>query len=528
MTLASHVGTRGVGTRRLAEASATRYREGLMSRSLVVLGAVALCATPIGCTSRDPVPPGPLNVVLISIDTLRADRLNSYGYSTRKVSPEIDRLANEGILFETHITASPWTTPAHLSLLTGLSPSAHGVIAAISQIWDRLRFGRPAPRLADEHQTLAEVLSARGYATGAFTGGRTVDPRIGFDQGFDVYDTSQAKLLEGGLVPVTDWIEAHREGPFFLFWHTFEVHAPYLRTDLVRDVVSDEEARRLEAAFEGLEVGRPRVPLEEKKARRRLMRLQLHTLEVCSALYDGGILSADGAVGAIMRALKRAGVYERTLVVVTSDHGEQFGEKKGEGGLAVRDGGFYNAHGKTVYEESIHVPLILKLPGGRPAGRRVADVTRAIDVMPTILDVLAIPGPEAMQGASLRPLWEGRWWGGAEPRKAFTEALTAPFESKSLRSGRYKYVLSFDGDRVVEHGRAAVLDRADVVELYDLRADPGEQHNLMVDPSPETEALAKRYDAELRRVAAERIGKSDEVVLDRETLEQIKALGYAE
>jgi arylsulfatase A-like enzyme len=464
-------------------------------------------------------------VVLISIDTLRADRLNSYGYRVREVSPEIDRLADEGVLFETHITASAWTTPAHLSLLTGLSPSAHGVMAAISQIWDRLRFGQPAPRLADEHETLAEVLSARGYATAAFTGGRTVDPRIGFDQGFDLYDTSQAKLLDGGLDPVTEWIHAHRERPFFLFWHTFEVHAPYLRTDLVRDVVSEDDAQALEAAFAGLEVGRPRFPLEEKKARRRLMRLRLHTLEVCSALYDGGILSADRAVGSLMAALKDAGIYDRTLVVVTSDHGEQFGEKKGEGGLAVRDGSFYNAHGRTMYEESIHVPLVFKLPGGHPAGRRIAEVTRAIDVMPTILEVLGIPGPTAMQGTSLRPLWEGK---DDEPRKAFTEALTASFESKSLRGGRYKYVLSFDGDRVEEHGRAAVLERADVVELYDLATDPGEQHNLLVDPSPAAAAIGARLDAELRQIAAERLGQADEVVLDAETLEQIKALGYAE
>jgi arylsulfatase A-like enzyme len=500
-----------------------------MLRSLIALVRAGLCTALVGlvgCSTRDASPPGPANVVLISIDTLRADRLNSYGYGARVVSPEMDRLAAEGVVFETHITASPWTTPAHLSLLTSLSPSAHGVMAPISQIWGRLKRGESAAqRLAEEHVTLAEVLSSEGYATAAFTGGRTVDPRIGFDQGFDLYDTSQTKLADDTLVPVVEWIETHRETPFFLFWHTFEVHAPYLETHFVREVVPEEEAARLETAFQELAADRSGVRLWQKKARRRLQRLGLYRLDVCSALYDGGILSADRAVGTLMAALKGAGLYDRTLVVVTSDHGEQLGETAGPGGPVSRDGGFYNSHGHTLYEEIIRVPLILKLPGGHPAGRRVAEVTRAIDVMPTVLDVLGLPGPSAMQGTSLRPLWSGQR---VEEREAFTEAVNEPFESKSLRSGRHKYILSFDWEQVEEYGRAAVPERADIVELYDLLSDPVEKRNLMVDPSPEAAALGEGFDAELRRVAAERQGRSDEIPLDAETLEQIRALGYGE
>jgi arylsulfatase A-like enzyme len=501
-----------------------------MLRPLLLLGGVTswvALAGAVGCGSHEPRPTGPANVVLISIDTLRADRLNSYGYRAREVSPQIDRLAAEGILFETHITASPWTTPAHLSLLTALSPSAHGVIAPISQTWGKLKRGEPAERLADEHETLAEVLSAHGYATAAFTGGRTVDPRLGFDQGFDRYETSQAKLGDTTLVPVTGWIEAHRNTPFFLFWHTFEVHAPYLETGFVREVLSEEEAARLETALAELRVGGPEARLQEKRARQRLINLGIFTLEVCSTLYDGGVRSADRAVGTLMTALKRAGVYDRTLVVVTSDHGEQLGETAGPDGPVSRDGGFYNSHGHTLYEEIIRVPLVLKLPGGRPMGRRIAGVTRCIDVMPTVLDVLGIPGPSAMQGASLRPLWNDVE-GGSEERRAFTEAVNEPFESKSLRSARHKYILSFDWERVREHGRAAVPERADIVELYDLETDPGEQRNLMADPAPEAVTLGRRFDAELRRLAAVRRGQSAGVLLDAETLEKIEGLGYGE
>jgi len=499
-----------------------------MPRPFALTGGIAclaLLVAPLGCASRDPEPSGPPSVVLVSIDTLRADRLNSYGYRARLVSPEIDRLAAEGLLFESHITSSPWTTPAHLSLLTGLSPSAHGVIAPISQIWGRLKRGEPAPRLADEHETLADVLSSRGYATAAFTGGRTVDPRTGFDQGFEIYDTSQTKLRNDTLVPVTEWIESHRDVPFFLFWHTFEAHAPYLKTDFLRDVLSEEDAAGLEAALVRLESGRTGVRLDEKKGREAMERHGAFTREVCSALYDGGILSADGAVGTLMAALRRAGVYDRTLVVVTSDHGEQLGETRGEGGQTARDGRFYNAHGHTMYEELVRVPLVVKLPGGQQAGRRVAGVTRAIDVMPTVLDVLGVPGPPAVQGASLRPLWEGE---DHEPRQAFTEAVNEPYESKSLRGDGHKYILSFDWNQVDEHGRAAVPEPPDIVELYDLRSDTGEKHNLMIDPGPEATALGARFDAELRTVATERRGESADVLLDAETLEQIKALGYAE
>ena len=218
-----------------------------------------------------------------------------------------------------------------------------------------------------------------------------------------------------------------------------------------------------------------------------------------------------------MAALKRTGHYERTLIVLTSDHGEQFGE---------RDGRFYNTHGHNLHDEMLRVPLILKLPGQRHAGRRVAALSRAIDVMPTILELLGVTAAaDRMQGASLRSLWMR----GAEPaREAFSEALAIESEAKSLRTERYKFALHFDAEQVEQHGRAFVPEQVAAKELYDLRSDPAETKNLLEAPNAEVRRVAVRFEADLRRMSSERTGKAERTQLSPETLEAIRALGYTE
>jgi arylsulfatase A-like enzyme len=489
------------------------------------LAAAALAAV-LACQVHREERGHPRSVILISVDTLRADRLNAYGYRKRETSPEIDRLAQDGILFEHHMTASPWTTPAHLSLLTSLSPSAHGVTSSFPQLWKNLKTGGDCERLADERVTLAEALARHGYATAAFTGGATMDPRLGFDQGFETYDTSMSKLSGEKVASLTNWIGTHRVAPFFLFWHTFEVHAPYLQTLFVGDAVAAVRAARLRLSLAPLVSG-PDIPLAVRKARSVLKSERLYTQEVCSALYDGGVRSADFWIGQLMKALKSAGLYERTLIVFTSDHGEQLGEAAEAGGGHSRDGRFYDAHGHDLYAEMIHVPLIIKLPGGRHAARRIAALSRTIDVMPTILDVLGLPSDSApMQGTSLRSLWEG--WGD-DARQAFSESLAvSEHESKSLSSARYTYIVSMDREQLVGHGRAFIPARPVRVELYDLATDPGEHHDLLVHPTLEAERVAAQYDRELRRLASERIGRADRGQLDSRTIRRLEALGYIE
>jgi arylsulfatase A-like enzyme len=488
--------------------------------------AVAALAAALGCQTHRDERRRRGSVILISVDTLRADRLNAYGYRKRETSPEIDRLAQDGILFEHQVTASPWTTPAHLSLLTSLSPTAHGVTTSFSRLWIELGASEGGERLADEQVTLAEVLARHGYDTAAFTGGATLDPRLGFDQGFQTYDTSMFKLSGEKVASLTQWIDAHRDVPFFLFWHTFEVHAPYLQTLFVGDAVAGERAARLRVALVPLSGISDVYPAAQKEGS-VLADQGFYTRKVCSALYDGGVRSADFWIGQVMKALKRAGLYQSTLIVLTSDHGEQLGEGAKVGGGYARDGRFYNAHGHDLYAEMIHVPLIIKLPDGKPAGRRVTALSRAIDVMPTILDVLGLPSNSApMQGTSLRPLWQGR---GDDARQAVTESLAVDDrESKSLSSARYAYIVSISREQLTGHGRAFIPARPARVELYDLAADPAEHHDLLVRPTPEAERVAAQYDRELRRLVTERIGRADSGPLDSKTIRRLEALGYVE
>ena len=512
--------------RRRRSDGAGRSRRPCLTRGalLLVLASLALL-TGAGACGGTPAPP---SVVLVSIDTLRADRLNAYGYRDRTVSPHLDGLARDGILFESHVSASPWTTPAHLSLLTSLSPHSHGVTASVAWLMKGLGQGGQYQRLADSHETLAEVLARGGYATAAFTGGGTMDASIGFDQGFDVYDSSMAKLGEEGFAGMTAWIDAHRGRPFFLFWHTFETHAPYHDATFLGEALPPGKAAALGHRL--AEAGRLEGPfLAEDVGEEALRAHGAHTREVCSALYDGGVLSADRWVGRLLETLKGAGLYDRVLVVLTSDHGEQLGEGPGEAGGEARDGHFYNAHGHTLYEELLRVPLIVKLPGSPGPARRVSAVTRAIDVMPTILDLVGLSpaSPGRVQGRSLRPLWTGP---PPEAREAFSEALSTDRESKSLRDSRHKYVVSMWPRQVSRRGRSHVpeRDRLAAVELYDLMADPGERRNLLRDPTPEIARLADRFDKELRRRAAEAPGRAEPTRLGEEALERLRALGYVE
>ena len=374
---------------------------------------LALCLA--GCSPRGSSPPPP-NVVLISVDTLRADRLNAYGYGARPTSPHMDALAADGLLFEVHVAASPWTTPSHLSLLTGLTPTRHGVVGSYGALMQGLAGDGRTERLAEATSTLAEILAAHGWATGAFTGGVTLDPRIGFDQGFEDYDTSMVKLDRGKVERVLEWID-DRRGPFFLFWHTFEAHAPYLDGRFLPEVLPEDRARKVAERLAEI-AGKPGwKPVG--KGIRTLQRHRAFRQDVVEALYDGGVAAFDFWLGEIVDGLRQRGLYDRTLIVLTSDHGEQLGEA----GRPTTAWGktFYNVHGHTVYEEMIRVPLIVKLPGQEHRGQRITGTTASIDVMSTILDVLGLAVPAEAQGQTLRPLWEGGEWTG---REALSEALS--------------------------------------------------------------------------------------------------------
>jgi arylsulfatase A-like enzyme len=510
-----------------------RRRAASGRRAFLACGAVVLAVAALGSLlscgrGAKPADPGlskeNVNVVLVSIDTLRADRLNSYGYKKRKTSPNLDTLAREGILFENFITAAPWTTPAHLSLLTSLHPSAHGVVEPFGQMYRSLFDGGDFLSLAESRVTLAEVLKAEGFRTVAFTAGGPLDPKLGFGQGFEEYTTSMYKLQEQNMGEMFAWLEKNRESRFFLLWHHFEVHAPYLNADFVDDVLPPDAARWLQAETRALS----RVPPERlwpggaqyQRIRQETVLKQhdLFTRDVCDALYTSGVLSADRWLGRLVEVLRDTGLYEKTMIVVTSDHGEQMGERGG--------GDIYNVHGHKVFEEMIRVPLVIRLPNQAAAGTRVPQVTRTIDIMPTVLDYLGIePANDEMHGESLVPYWVTP--ADAPEQIAYTEALARSNEKKSLRTSRYKYILNVGRELVQEFGRGQLPDDPLRPQLFDLDVDPDERINLLKrERDPAVKAMAAEFDRMLRDHVARNQGQPEPTLLDEDTIERLRALGY--
>lgn len=488
--------------------------------------AVAAALTAAVTLSCRPAPePLDYNVILISVDTLRADRLNCYGYEAREVSPNMDKLAEEGILFEHHCSSSPWTLPSHTSLLTGLFPSAHGVTQSGEDAVIGLVADGFTAILPDEYVTLAEAMVANGFRTAAFTGGVFLAPKFGLAQGFETFESPMLKLNDEKMQGLYKWIAEAASGRFFLFFHTFEIHVPYLDTRFLSEFLPGEGVARLRMEF--AKIARDMESLDDddrpvgRFTTRQVQLLQEHSIytpDVCDALYVGGIARFDRWFGELVAELKKRGVYDNSLIVLTSDHGEEFSERD--------PNDHYGSHGNTVYEEQLRIPLIIKLPKGRHAGTRVESLVRNVDIMPTILDMLAITRPRVdMQGQSLRPLWEGS--SGYTARVAVSECTTGANEKKSIRTQRYKYIFTIDMSTVQHHGRTFMPEKPEKAELYDLQVDPAEHNNLLArDHDAEMADLAKVLEGRLRNHVNQRKAIKQSAKIDDKTLDQLRALGY--
>jgi arylsulfatase A-like enzyme len=447
------------------------------------------------------------NVVLISLDTLRADRLGCYGYSRPGISPALDAMAAAGVRFDAAYAQAPWTTPSHASMLTGLYPSRHGVNEVFERIKAHLDSRAPVRVLPRSAQTLATRLRDAGYATAAFTGGGTVSASLGFAQGFDsfredfdVWRASYGPLLSwlGSRAPLASGPET---SPFFLFLHSFEVHAPYTHPAFVQ--LSPIESERLQALLR-----RPAMapdPFGEALAGQGLRRVQ-----VTSALYDGDVRSADEFVGQLMARLDLLGLADNTLVVVTSDHGEEFGDH--DPSL------IYNAHGHTLYEEMVRVPLIFRFKGRLPAGRVLRRPVRSIDILPTILEVAGLAPPRDVDGRSLAGSWSDDR---GDDVPILAEATKGPLELALLRRGSLKYMALADAPSGGENGLTSAGE-----QLYDLASDPRERRNL-AGARPEV-AAAMRRELEAIRADARRQRRAPTLATqpNPELREQLKSLGY--
>ena len=446
------------------------------------------------------------NVLLISIDTLRADRLGCYGYD-RGISPNLDRLAASGVLFDQAITQSPWTTPAHMSLMTSLPPSSHTVNQGFRQYLRHQRGAGEYRILPEGVVTLAELLQARGFRTLALTGGGTIGGELGFDQGFDQYLGSARKLRPETWSRLTGWLADSDSRPFFLFFHTFEVHAPYLHVEDARDLMSAEQADALQAFIDA------NPEMTEKQLKTYLQDRGLFRVEITSRLYDGGVRHTDEFLGRLFEELRRRGLWDRTLIVVTSDHGEEFADH--------RPMKFYNVHCDTTYDELVRVPLILRAPGRFIDGRVIGDQVRLLDLAPTILELLELPVPSPMQGTSLVELMEhGRW---DRRLEAYSEASCIGPEWKSLRSQRYKYLAVF---RPGGGERTGIPGKPRRQELYDLKQDPGEHSNLAATQPELLARMRSRLFSYYRQEALPVVGGGRNLEAGEELTNELRALGY--
>ena len=428
------------------------YR-GKHAASMRLAWILTLCLASSARTAQPARPSVP--VILISVDTLRADHLSCYRYG-RFRTPHIDSLAQGGTIFAAIEAQIPLTLPSHTSLLTSTYPFVTGVEEN----------GEMVPPGA---LTLAGILKAQGYHTAAFIGGYFLARRFGLDQGFETYD-SPFDLTSEHLVEAPDmkrpaaevtlkaqqWLEAHDRQPFFLFLHLFDLHRPYGPPPAYRARFGEDE-------------------------------------------YDAELAYVDSVLGDFRDFLARRGLYDRSLIVFTSDHGESLGDH-GE-----------STHGYFIYQSTLHVPLIIHWPqGAGPRRARVEAPAGLIDVAPTILQALGVPVPASFQGASLFPLLAA-----APPasRTVYSESLYAHDNFRcaplrSLRVGNYQYIATTKP------------------ELYDLSRDPGELRNLVTGQQAKASSLQEELRALWSRYRPPK--PPVRAVVDPEVRANLHALGYLE
>ncbi len=393
------------------------------------------------------------NVLLITLDTVRADHLGAYGDKDAQ-TPALDRLAREGVRFADAFTHAPLTGPAHAGILTGVYPARFGI---------RDNAATPLP---PDAPTLASTLKKAGYRTGAFIAAFILDRAYGFDHGFDEFDSRFDRFEAGDklkaertagqvLQPALAWLSAlPADQPFFAWVHLYDAHAPY-------------------------------SPPEPYRTRFR------------SHPYDGEVAYVDSAVGRLLAVLERKGVLDRTLIVAIGDHGESLGEH-GE-----------QEHGVFLYDSVLRIPLIMRLPARAHAGLVATDQVRAVDLMPTVLEVLAVPVPPHLDGRSLTPVIAGKHAANPPPAYAESDYPLLHFgwsALESLRVPEWKYI------------------SAPRAELYDLRRDPSERANVI----DRQANVASRLGSDLQQIASTfgSAAKATRAMPDPDTLARLRSLGY--
>jgi arylsulfatase A-like enzyme len=409
------------------------------------------------------------NVLIYMIDTLRRDRLGVYGYQ-RDISPNIDEFASQAIVFEHVVSQSSWTKASVASIFTGIWPPAHGATG-----WKHV--------LAEGLPTLAEVLLGAGYQTVAFSGNPNVVKAYGMDQGFKDFYRPLKRPSDKLNLMVFEWLD-HRalDRPFFLYLHAMDPHAPYQPPEPFRERFAPDadQMPRWQPSW--------KWPIE--------------ALPYLSNLYDAEIAFNDASFGALAEELKKRGLFDNSLIVLISDHGEEFKEH-----------GRWR-HGATLYSESLEVPMIVKLPG-QSKSQRVTAPVQQIDVMPTILDAVNIATPDTVEGQSLL-----RFEGSSEN----LDGETPPRIFSHLKLGNSPLIHSLiDGKWKLVRAQSELDVK---IELFNWEEDRGEVENLAELNPIRTAWMEQVIDQKL--AITDLPPPSEDAVIDPEIEEALEALGYLE
>lgn len=424
------------------------------------------------------------NIVLVSIDTLRADHLSCYGYG-RNTSPCIDEFSQRCVLFTDAFSTSSWTVPAHASLFTGMYASRLGLVQS------------PQPgTLPEEIKTLAEILNQVGYDTAGFHGGGYVSANFGFNRGFSIYKSNGSRF-ENNLRDCFGWLERHRKAPFFLFLHGFNCHVPF------------NPPRKFDIYSKGM---RSTYNTNRKSIYAWETLKNKEDLEFIIAKYDGEIKYTDFLIKKIIKKLERSRLIEKTIIIITSDHGEEFME---HGQLG---------HIRTLYEELIHIPLLMYIPF-IDSGRKIDNVVSLADIPMTVLEILGTQCEHIPDGRSLFPLIKT----GIHDSTSFVISETGKDPNKSI--GHLPPRLGYDVPEFIRCVRTnewkLILDKDNSpIELYCVSKDPEEKKNASnLELSIRAELYELSKSLNLKSFKEIKSSKEPDINIDK-IKSQLLALGY--
>jgi arylsulfatase A-like enzyme len=458
----------------------TEFNHGMRNLTFAILAMAAL-----GCAQsevpRFERPP----IIIVDIDTLRADHLGCYGYH-RSTSPNIDAFSRESALFLWAFAQAPNTPPSQASILTGLYPTSHG------------RIGNEG-KMPDSVVTLAEVLQAEGYGTGAFVDGGLMVAGFGLEQGFDVYDDSGGRLRAIGP-KAARWIRHRlaspevRDDPFLLLIHSFDTHSPYEvtpephRSAFLAEVTTPRDEFRHSPSTVMGAVWKARWEHPPPS-------LSADELAYAVALYDGGIRHVDTWFSGFISFLKEVGIYDQSIIVFISDHGDEFQEH----------GGLFH---ERLYTTVTRIPFMMRLPGQAHRGA-YHQVVQSIDLVPTLLETVGVEGPPGVQGRSLLPLMQG------EQEHSELAVSESPYFGRRIAVTSPDYRLFYTASR-------------GSFELYRYREDPTEQDDLAGDDPDQSGQLIEHVRRWQQVVEAARVGSEQGRELSEIEKDQLRTLGYLE